>query len=83
MKGHNLADLGQTIYWIRFQLKDSNNIENFLKGYKKNFSEEELKMIKGYSLLHLLAVSRSIWFKQKRLGWIIEDHKRILNEVLD
>ena len=82
MKGHNLADLGQTAYWIRFQLKDKKNIENFLTGYKKNFSKEELKMIQGYLILHLLAVSRTIWRKQKRLKWILKEHKKILKEML-
>jgi hypothetical protein len=39
-----------------------------------------MQLIKGYYLLHLLAVSRSIWFKKKRLSWIIDKHKVILDE---
>ena len=80
MKGHNLADIGQTAYWTRFNLFDYGNFESFLKRYKNRFTEKEMKLIKGYFLLHLLAVSRSVWFKQKRLGWIIDEHKLIIDE---
>jgi len=80
MKGHNLADIGQTAYWIRFKINDYENFGSFLKGYKKQFNKDELKLIKGYFLLHLLAVSRTIWFRKKRLGWIIKEHKKILDE---
>ncbi|MFH1066252.1 MAG: aminoglycoside phosphotransferase family protein [Nanoarchaeota archaeon] len=80
MKGHSLGDIGQTAYWIRFKVNDIGNFESFLKGYKRQFTKKEMKLIKGYFLLHLLAVSRTIWFKQKRLGWIIDEHKLILNE---
>lgn len=80
MKGHNLADIGQTAYWIKFHTKDYANFKYFLKGYKIKFSEKELILIRGYFLLHLLAVSRTIWFKKKRLGWIIKEHENILDE---
>ncbi|MFH1376997.1 MAG: aminoglycoside phosphotransferase family protein [Candidatus Woesearchaeota archaeon] len=80
MKGHSLADIGQTAYWIRFKVDDSKNFKHFLRGYKKHFTKKELKLIKGYFLLHLLAVSRTIWFKQKRLGWILDEHRQILKE---
>lgn len=80
MKGHSLADIGQTAYWIRFHTKDYKNFKYFLKGYKNKFSKKELILIRGYFLLHLLAVTRTIWNKKKRLGWIIDDHKTILNE---
>ncbi|MDD4877616.1 MAG: aminoglycoside phosphotransferase family protein [Candidatus Nanoarchaeia archaeon] len=80
MKGHSLGDIGQTAYWIRFKVNDSKNFESFLKGYKRQFTKKEMKLIKGYFLLHLLAVSRTIWFKQNRLGWIIDEHKLILDE---
>ena len=80
MKGHSIADLGQSAYWLRFEMDDSENFDSFLKGYKSNFTQKELKLIRGYYLLHLLAVTRSIWFKQKRLGWIVDKHKEMLNE---
>ncbi|PIO07187.1 hypothetical protein COU59_03530 [Candidatus Pacearchaeota archaeon CG10_big_fil_rev_8_21_14_0_10_34_12] len=80
MKGHSLADLGQSAYWLRFEMNDYENFDSFLKGYKDKFTRKELKLIRGYYLLHLLAVTRSLWFKQKRLGWIIDKHKEILDE---
>jgi aminoglycoside phosphotransferase (APT) family kinase protein len=81
MKGHSLADLGQSAYWLRFEMNDYENFDSFLKGYKNKFTRKELKLIRGYYLLHLLAVTRSLWFKQKRLGWIIDKHKEILEEL--
>jgi|TARA_B100002003_G_scaffold162947_1_gene151213 Ser/Thr protein kinase RdoA (MazF antagonist) len=80
MKGHNLADIGQTAYWIRFHTNDYKNFKYFLKGYKSKFSKKELKLIRGYFLLHILAVTRTIWHKQPRLTWIIKDHKKIIKE---
>jgi len=80
MKGDRLADLGQSAYWLRFEMDDYKNFDSFLRGYKKKFTNKELKLIRGYYLLHLLAVTRNLWFKQKRLGWIIEKHKEILDE---
>jgi len=80
MKGHSLGDLGQSAYWLRFEMDDYKNFENILKGYKSKYTKNELRLIRGYYLLHLLAVSRSIWFKKKRLGWIIDKHKEILDE---
>ena len=82
MKGHSLADLGQSAYWLRFEMDDYKNFNSFLKGYKNKFTKKELKLIRGYYLLHLLAVTRSLWFKQKRLGWIIDKHKKILDEFI-
>ena len=81
MKGHSLADIGQTAYWIRFEVDDSKNFKHFLRGYKKHFTKKELILIKGYFILHILAVSRTIWFRQKRLSWIIDKHKEILEEL--
>lgn len=80
MKGHSLADIGQTYYWIRFKLNDSKNFKSFLSGYKKQFTSTEMRLIRGYFLLHLLAVSRTIWFKKKRLHWILDEHRVILEE---
>jgi len=82
MKGHSLADIAQTNYWILFEFNDNKNFNYFLRGYKKEFTKDELKMIKGYLILHILAVSRTIWFRQKRLGWIIKKHKKILEGIL-
>ncbi len=80
MKGHSLADLGQTRYWLWFELDEKENFKYLLKGYKKNFTNNELKLIRGYFILHLLAVSRSIWFK-KSLRWIIDKHIKIIENL--
>lgn len=82
MKGDPLADIGQIAYCISLKQNDYKNFDSFLKGYKSKFTKDELKLIRGYFLLHILAVSRTIWFK-KRLDWIIKDHKRILDEFLE
>ena len=80
MKGHNLADIGQTAYWLRFHLGSNEYLKDFLKGYG-TISKDDLKLIEGYELLHILAITRTIWFIQKRLGGIIKKHKEILKEI--
>ena len=82
MKGHNLADIGQTVYWLHLDSDSNKYSKYFLKGYKKQFNKKELLLIEGYEILHILAVTRSIWFKQKRLGWLIKKHKKMLEEIL-
>jgi aminoglycoside phosphotransferase (APT) family kinase protein len=81
LKGHSLAEVGQTMYWIRFMLDNSEGGDSFLKGYKDKFSTKDRQMIKGYTILHLLAISRSIWPKQNKLGWIIDKHIEILKDM--
>lgn len=83
MKGHNLADIGQTKYWIWFRMKNPENFRYFLEGYKKRFTKKEIQLINGYFLLHMLAVTRTIWKKQPRLTWIIKEHKKILDQLND
>lgn len=82
MKGHNLADMGQTEYWMWFRMENPDNFKYFLGGYKKNFTKNEIKLIHGYFLLHMIAVTRTIWRKQPRLTWIIEEHKKILDNLM-
>ncbi len=82
MKGHSLGDIGQTAYWIKFEINGYENFKSFLNGYKNGFTKKELILIRGYFLLHLLAVSRSIWFRQKKFKWIIDKHKQILEEMM-
>jgi Ser/Thr protein kinase RdoA (MazF antagonist) len=86
MKGHNLADIGQTAYWLHNHLGSNQYLKFFLEGYKSNklnFSNKELNLIKGYEILHILAITRTIWFRQKRLGWLIKKHKKMLKEILN
>lgn len=80
MKGHNLSELGQTKYWLRFRNGDYDNFKYFLRGYRLKLNKERDKIIKGYFLLHLVAVTRSIWDRQPRLSWIINEHKKIIEE---
>lgn len=80
MKGHSLGDIGQSLYWIKFETDDKKASKYFLDGYK-NFDEDEIKIINGYLLLHMLATTRSIW-KKKRLNWIIQKHMKMINEML-
>ena len=82
MKGHNLSDLGQTKYWIMFRMEGNEKLKFFLDSYSDKLSSQDLKLIHGYFLLHLLAVTRTIWRRQPRLSWIIEDHKKILDDLM-
>jgi aminoglycoside phosphotransferase (APT) family kinase protein len=81
LRGHNLADIGQTAYWLRFQLKSREYFRYFLKGYG-SLSKQDLKLIEDYELIFLLIKTKSIWFKKKRLGWITEIHKKMIRELL-
>jgi aminoglycoside phosphotransferase (APT) family kinase protein len=82
MKGHNLADIGQMAYWLHLHFNSDKYLNYFLDGYQRKFSDNEKELIRGYEILHILAVSRTIWFRQKRLGWIIKKHEKILKELL-
>jgi Ser/Thr protein kinase RdoA (MazF antagonist) len=80
MKGHSFADIGQSKYFIRFWSKDYENFDYFLKGYGVKNKEQE-KLIHGYFLLHLVAVTRNIWGK-KKYNWIFKKHHKMLDEVM-
>lgn len=82
MRGHSLADLGQVLYWLRFRFGDRGTFEHVLKGYKGAFTRKQTRMVRAYCLLHLLAVSRTIWNK-RRLRWIIEEHERMREEFVN
>lgn len=79
IKGHSLYDLGIFLYFLRFSIKDYKNKDSFLHGYDENLTETDLKLTRGYFLLHLLAITRTLWEKDD-LAWIIEEHKNILGE---
>lgn len=81
MKGHNLADIGQAKYWLQFRSNDCENFKYFLKGYGLKNNNETDVIINGYFILHIIAVSRSIW-KKRRLNWIIKEHCKILDSLM-
>ena len=82
LRGDALAEIAQFEYWLRLKSKSLNNIGYFLKGYGLKLNRDKQEIIKEYFLLHLIAVNRSIWKFNKRLSWLIKEHKIILDEVL-
>ena len=81
MKGHNLADIGQAKYWLRFRSNGYKNFKYLLRGYGLKIDNKNKILIRGYFILHLIAVNRSIW-KKKKLNWIIKEHCKILDELM-
>ena len=81
MKGHNLADIGQAKYWLRFRSNDYKNFKYLLRGYGLKRDNKNEILIMGYFILHLIAVNRSIW-KKKKLDWVIKEHYKILDELM-
>lgn len=82
LKGDSLAELGQTHHSLRFSTKDYEYFQYFLLGYNKKLTKKEEKLILGYSLLHNVAVTRSIWKKKRRLSWIIKENLKIIKEIM-
>lgn len=82
LKGDSLAELGQIHHSLRFSTNNYTYFKYFLQGYKKKLSEKEERIIRGYSLLHNVAIIRSIWKKKKRLGWIIKKNLKIMREMM-
>ena len=81
MKGHNLADIGQTLYWYVEQTKGISGFNSFLEGYNASLTQQDKKLIWAYFLLFLLAVMRTNW-KKKHLCWLIEENTKFLNEII-
>lgn len=77
MKGHHLADLGQFKYWLR-QRQKIMDFSDVATAYG-DLSQDDIKIIDYYYLLHILAVSRTIWLR-KRLRWLRDEHELMLNE---
>lgn len=82
LKGDALAELGQVHHSIRFSTKNYKDFEYFLLGYNKNLTEKEKNFIRWYSLIHNIAVTRSIWKKKRRLLWIIKENLKIIKEMM-
>lgn len=80
MKGHNLSDIGQTYYWS-IEHGGYTKFDKFLESYDKNLTEKDKEFIFIYFLLHLLAVMRSTWHKEK-LKWLNDSHLKILDKCI-
>lgn len=79
MKGHDMADLGQTIYWLLFQKNLSDiEVEELFTGYG-NVSETDKEFARLHAILFLVGVMRSRWLKNDpSQNWINELHIKIL-----
>ena len=82
LKGDALAELGQTHHSLRFSTKNYKYFQYFLFGYNKKLNKKEEKLIRLYSLLHNIAVTRSIWKKKRRLLWVIKENLKIIKEIM-
>ncbi|MCF7864953.1 MAG: aminoglycoside phosphotransferase family protein [Candidatus Pacebacteria bacterium] len=82
MKGHDMADIGQTVYWIINQQKtfDAEILKSLFKGYG-NLTLVDLEFIELHFLLFLVGVMRSTWSKLD-LKWLNELHVEVLKRSL-
>ncbi len=82
MKGHDMADLGQTFYWLVTQQKISKveMSEKFFTGYGE-LSSLDREFVYLHFLLFLAGVTRSTWPKEN-LKWLNELHVGVLKECL-
>jgi thiamine kinase-like enzyme len=81
MKGHSYSDIGQSKYYLRFFSDDYKNFDYFLKGYGIK-TKVEKKLIQGYFLLHLVAITRNLWNRKKHVK-LIEKHYQIFDELMN
>ncbi|MDO8508700.1 MAG: aminoglycoside phosphotransferase family protein [Nanoarchaeota archaeon] len=82
LRGDALAELGQIHHSLRFSTKNYKFLKYFLLGYNKKLSKKDENFIKWYSLMHNVAVTRSVWKKKKRLGWLIKENLKIIKEMM-
>jgi len=82
MKGHNVADLGQTMYWlvVRTPNLDTSMFENFLEGYG-DLGNVEREFVYLHFLLFLSATTRTVWPKE-HLRWLSEIHLKTLGNCV-
>jgi len=78
IKGHNLADIGQTLYWMYLQFNVF-AFEEYCNWY--GLTSVEKKLVFGYFVLHLLAVSRSTWGKES-LEWLKGKHMAMVEGLV-
>jgi len=78
MKGHDMADLGQAMYWLimKQNISDREVFEHLLRGYGE-VSQTDREFIYLHSLLFLTAVLRSTWARDD-LRWLSEQHLGVL-----
>lgn len=82
MKGHDIADLGQTVYWLVMQQKisDTGTFEKLFTGYGK-LLQVDREFIYLHFLLFLAGVMRSTWPK-KDLKWLNDSHVEVLKRCV-
>lgn len=82
MKGHDMADIGQTVYWLVIQQKisETKTFENLFMGYGK-LSQVDREFVQLHFLLFLAGVMRSTWSKDN-LKWLNNLHVEVLKECV-
>jgi aminoglycoside phosphotransferase (APT) family kinase protein len=82
MKGHDMADLGQTMYWLVTQQKISKIevFEKFFTGYGE-LSSLDREFVYLHFLFFLAGVTRSTWSKED-LKWLNELHVEVLKKCV-
>lgn len=79
MKGRNMADIGQTVYWLALQkVSKAEVFENLFIGYGK-LSQIDREFLYLHFLLFLASAMRSTWSKDD-LRWLNNSHVGILNK---
>lgn len=82
MKGHDMADLGQTVYWLVIQqnLLESRSFEYLYNGYG-NLTDIDREFVRLHFLLFLAGVTRSTWSKQ-HLRWLNDLHVEVVRKCM-
>lgn len=82
MKGHDMADLGQTMYWLIMKQNISNSevFEYLLRGYGE-VSQVDREFIYLHFLLFTAAVMRSKWARDD-LRWLTEKYLEVLDRCV-
>ncbi len=82
MKGHDMADIGQAVYWLVMQQKimDTKTFDHLFAGYGK-LSQVDRKFVYLHFLLFLAGVMRSTWPKED-LRWLNDSHVEVLKRCV-
>ncbi len=81
MKGHDMADIGQTVYWLALEkISETKTYENLFIGYGE-LSQIDREFVYLHFLLFLAGVMRSTWPKDD-LKWLNEQHVEVLTKCL-